>query len=510
MHIIKSSINHAAYTILLSIVCSAVQVLAQIPVRMGPAPAVEINKAFVAVQADLNSFDAHKKYIYAKGMGNPALLAQYEAWMKKYPDNVNIPLAAGTVFHNAEMPQAKVFLLKAAAMDTTNAEVWSMLSADADRWGQDNLGIEYIRKAVLADPSNAGYAYGYLTSFENGDPDTYKKEVFDFVKRFPENELGAQAVYRLGERSTTLDNKILYLEELRKLYPPQKFSKTTVRLRGLADAYMQTDPDKALQLIKEIGNDSDWTIRKEVAESLIEINKLEQDQNYSAASIKLDQVKLPGFNYINDFIALKKASLQEKMGDGIGAYDSLSVKFAKLPTDALYGALESYGQKLGRDKEQVVKDIDSIRSSTSTAAYPFELGLYTSSGKLNLNSLKGKVILLTFWFPGCGPCREEFPHFQTVVNSFKGDSLVYLGINVTPSQDGYVLPFIKNTKYSFIPLRGSSSFASQNYGVYGEPENFLIDKDGKIIFKDFRIDNTNRRTLELMISSLLKKESAKQ
>jgi len=152
-----------------------------------------------------------------------------------------------------------------------------------------------------------------------------------------------------------------------------------------------------------------------------------------------------------------------------------------------------------------VKDIETIRNSTAIPAYPFELGLYTSDGKLGLEGLKGKVVLLTFWFPGCGPCREEFPHFQAVIDKFKGNDVVYVGINVFPEQDPYVIPLMENAKYSFIPLRGTSAFAAKYFGVDGEPENFLIDKDGKIIFKHFRINNTNHRTLELMISSLLQK-----
>ncbi len=500
----------ARFAILLVIICTGVQVLAQTPNRLGPGSDEEIKKALIVVEANLDDLKAHRKYMYEMGYSNPALLAQYEVWMKKFPRNVNIPLAIGTNYHNAEMPQAKDFLLKAAAMDPNNAKVWAMLSADAARWGQDDLSIDYIRKAGLVDPSNAKYEYGYVRSFMNGDPDTYKKKVFDFVQRFPADELGATAIYWLGERSTNLNDKIHYLELLRELYPPQKFKWSASGMVGLADAYLQTDPEKALVLINELDWEGDWKIRKQVAESLINIDQLEQNQNYKDAIGKLNQIQLPRFNYINDFIALKKASLQEKTGDVKGAYDSLSVKFAKLPTDALYGALETFGKKIGKNKEQVVRDIEVIRNTKAVAAYPFELGLYTSDGKLKLDALKGKVILLTFWFPGCAPCKEEFPHFQTVVDSFKGDSLVYLGINVFPSQDGYVLPFIKNNKYSFIPLRGNSSFAEKNYGVYGEPENFLIDKDGKIIFKDFRIDNSNHRTLELMISSLLEKGPPKQ
>jgi thiol-disulfide isomerase/thioredoxin len=501
----KNNLKYRAYTILLLITCTAGQVLAQMPVRTGPASADEIKKARAALDTNMNNVGAHKVYIYAMGISNPLVIEQYRAWMKKYPDNVNIPLAIGTVYYNAEMPQAKEFLLKVVAMEPQNAKVWFMLSEDAYRWGQKDLLAEYIRKATLSDPSNADYACVYLMSFKDGDPINYKQKVFDFVKRFPTSERGAQALYWLGADATNLNDRINYFETLRKLYPPQKFSWSASGMIHLADDYLQTDPEKALALINEMSEEKDWVLRKQVIESLIQVNKLEQDQNYKDAFIKLDQVKLPKFNFIKDFIALKKISLLGKIGDVNVVYDSLAVKFAKLPTDQLYTELELYGKKIGKDRQQVVKDIETIRNSTAVPAYPFELRLYTSNGTLNLNDLKGKVVLLTFWFPGCGPCRAEFPHFQAVINKFKGENVVYVGINVFPEQDPYVVPLMENTKYSFIPLRSSRVFSAKYYGVQGEPENFLIDKDGKIIFRGFRIDNTNHRTLELMISSLLQK-----
>jgi thiol-disulfide isomerase/thioredoxin len=502
---IKNSLKYTIYIILLLIVCFAGQVLAQMPVRTGPASPDEIKKAQAAVVANPDSLSVYKTYVYAMGLNNPLLVTQYKIWMEKNPENVNIPLAFGTVYYNAEMPQAKEYLLKAAAIKPKNAEVWSMLSIDAKRWGQNDLSTEYMRKATLADPSSADYACYYLMCFLDGDPNVYKQKVFDFLKRFPTNEHGAMALFWLGERAENLNDKINYFEKLRKLYPPQKFKWSSDGMRGLADAYLQTDPEKALALINSVGEENDWKLRKQVAESLIQINRLEQNQNYKDAIIQLDQVKLPRFNYINDFIALKKSSLQEKAGEAKVAYDSLAIKLAKLPTDQLYTALELYGEKIGKDKDQVVKDIETIRNRTAVPAYPFELGLYTSNSKLNLKDLKGKVVLLTFWFPGCSPCRDEFPHFQAVIDKFKDENVVYVGINVFPEQDPYVIPFMENNKYSFIPLRGSREFAGKYYGVDGEPENFLIDKDGKIIFRSFRIGNTNHRTLELMISSLLQK-----
>jgi len=499
----------AVYTILMLIGCSSVQVWAQKPIRMGPAPEEEIKKARTALDPDMNNIKAHKTYIYAMGLINPLLVDQYKGWMKAYPENVNIPLTIGTVFYNAEMPEAKDFLLRAAEMDPQNAKVWLMLSEDANRRGENDLSTEYIRKAALSDSSNVSYQMGYLMSFLNSHPDDYEQKVFDFVKRFPEKEQGAQALYWLALRTRDLNARINYLETLRKLYSPQQFNWSSSGMAALADIYLQTDLEKARLLMNEMEEKGDWKIRKQVAESLMRMKKMEQDQNYKGALTELDHVKLPRHHYMNNFMILKKSALLKKSGDVKAAYDSLVMAFATLPTDELYTALERYGSETGKNKAQVDKDIETIRNSTAVPAYPFDLGLYTSNGKLHLNSLKGKVVLLTFWFPGCGPCKAEFPHFEAVIEKFKGQNVVYVGINVFPEQDPYVIPFMENNKYSFIPLRGTPEFADKYYGVKSEPENFLIDQAGKIVFKNFRTDNTNHRTLELMIASLLQKGDTK-
>ncbi len=499
----KNKLKHFIYTPLLIIALYRGPATAQRLVRIGPAPAEQIAKARAAVILNMESIGAHKNYVYALNLDNPLLIPQYKAWMKKYPQNINIPLTIGTIYYNAEMSEAKEFLLQAAKIDPNNAQIWFMLAGDAFNRAQTDLSNEYIKKATLLDPSNADYASRYLFSFRNGNQEEYKQKVFDFVKSFPTDESGAEALYWLGEDATDINEKINYLEKLRELYPPKEFNWSSSGMIGLADAYLQTDPEKALVLINSMGGDKDWQMRKKVAESLIQAGKLEQMKNYNEALTVLNQVILPRFNYIDDFIALKKASLQEKAGDIKIAYDNLAKKFANLPTDEVYAALELYGKEIGKDKEQITTDIKTIRNSKSVAAYPFNLGLYSSKDSLNLNNLKGKVVLLTFWFPGCGPCRAEFPHFQAVISKFKSGDVAYVGINVAPEQDPYVAPLIKNAGYSFVPLRGSHEFARKNYAVQGEPENFLIDKEGKIIFKNFRIDQKNHRTLELMITSLL-------
>ncbi|HUW92662.1 MAG TPA: TlpA disulfide reductase family protein, partial [Bacteroidales bacterium] len=148
------------------------------------------------------------------------------------------------------------------------------------------------------------------------------------------------------------------------------------------------------------------------------------------------------------------------------------------------------------------EDVHANRYATVVPATPFSLLAYITHDTISLDEFKGKVILLTYWFPGCGPCRGEFPNFENVIRKFKGKDVVYLAINIAPEQDEYVVPFVRSSGYSFIPLKDEPEKRG-NLTARGAPTNYLLDRDGNIIFKNFRTDDRNERTLELMIQSLL-------
>ena len=123
-------------------------------------------------------------------------------------------------------------------------------------------------------------------------------------------------------------------------------------------------------------------------------------------------------------------------------------------------------------------------------------------GKTSLADFKGKIVLLTYWFPGCGPCRGEFPYFENVIKKFSKDKVSYIGINIVKEQDEYVVPFMKASTYSFTPLKGEND-KQGNLVAVGAPTNYLLDQDGRIMYKNFRVDGSNEEMLELMISELM-------
>ena len=166
--------------------------------------------------------------------------------------------------------------------------------------------------------------------------------------------------------------------------------------------------------------------------------------------------------------------------------------------------LADYGSKLGKSTTLGKSDIQAKLDEEAVPATGFDLKQYLNPGTINLEDLKGKVVLLTYWFPGCGPCRGEFPHFENVLEKYDREEVVYLGINIAPEQDDYVIPFMEGTGYTFIPLHEEDGRNKGNLdNGRAAPVNFLINRKGEMVFSRFMINANNERTLERMIEVLL-------
>jgi thiol-disulfide isomerase/thioredoxin len=429
---------------------------------------------------------------------------QYEQWLRTFSQNATVHYAIGTAYYENESPKATEFLKRTVALDKTNAEAYLKLAIDAERWGNQEQAMEYMRLASLADSSNPSYAFYYAMYFDDKDMVRFTNLIYALADRFPAHERGAQGFYWLGYNVKDQQKKIQVLEELRKRYDPTKFNWSASGMSLLYNAYLNNVlNEKARDLAADMSPRSGWQEKVDLANGLTAITSLMQSGKYELAYDSIVRLKKLRSSAQLSRIPILEASLADKSGQTLSGYQSLVALQAKAPTDEIGEAVNVYGRKIGKTVAQISADIQEIRKKNSKPAYPFDLGMYTSSTNAKLSDFKGKAVLITFWFPGCGPCRAEFPHFENVVRKFKDADFEYLGINVFPTQDDYVLPFLKGTRYSFTPLRATSDWAKDNYGVRGQPTNFLLDKEGNIVYANFRTDQDNERTLELMIRSLL-------
>ncbi|GIX07774.1 MAG: hypothetical protein KatS3mg115_2177 [Candidatus Poribacteria bacterium] len=68
-----------------------------------------------------------------------------------------------------------------------------------------------------------------------------------------------------------------------------------------------------------------------------------------------------------------------------------------------------------------------------------------------LEERRGKVVVLNFWATWCGPCKEEMPHFQRLVERYgdQGVTVVAVSFDDPATLESHVIPFIQQTGYPF-------------------------------------------------------------
>lgn len=316
-------------------------------------------------------------------------------------------------------------------------------------------------------------------------------------------------------------HRIQSLEQLRTQFPPEKSERSHIPMRTLFELYVRTDPQKAVKLAQQMqatGAAKSWRGRVELAEALIEVNqKLHAGRAREALALvsrltpdKYYMWPTPGqLGFENGaLIDRVRARVMAEVGQAQTAFRTLLQLEAKAPEDETEAELQEIGKLLHKGPARVEADVKATLYAGAKPAPPFDLQEYSSNEGVSLAKLRGKVVLLTFWFPSCEACAEEFPHFESVMRRLrqKGEDVAYIGINVVREQDSYVLRVIEKKRYSFIALKGTEAVqgAKSGYAVRVEPTNFVIDRSGKIVYRDFGSDDPEGESLlQRMIESVL-------
>ncbi len=110
-------------------------------------------------------------------------------------------------------------------------------------------------------------------------------------------------------------------------------------------------------------------------------------------------------------------------------------------------------------------------------AAPFSLVLF-DGGRLSLESLKGRVAVLNFWASWCYPaCYEEAPLLERSSRVYRDREVVVIGIDIQ-DQDDQARQFVRDFGLTFPTGPDPGGKVSIDYGVYGVPETFFIDRRG--------------------------------
>lgn len=110
-----------------------------------------------------------------------------------------------------------------------------------------------------------------------------------------------------------------------------------------------------------------------------------------------------------------------------------------------------------------------------------DFSVRTLDGKtIRLADLRGKVVVLSFWFIGCPACRAIRPQLNQFKTRFADrEDVVFLAMTADP--ESAVENYLKKERFDFIQAtdakRAMESFVFRTF-----PKNIVLDRKGKIVY----------------------------
>ena len=169
------------------------------------------------------------------------------------------------------------------------------------------------------------------------------------------------------------------------------------------------------------------------------------------------------------------------------SWKKLLIPLSALPIVALLG----YG---------LTRDPNKIESPLPGRA-AFDFASETLQGDtLGLADLSGKVVVLNFWASWCVACIEEHRYFIEAERYYADQDFQMLGIVYQDTPEN-ARQWMRRRGGDWPSLIDPNARIAIDYGVYGVPETYFIDREGRIAYK--QIGPVSRTLLKQMVDSLL-------
>jgi cytochrome c biogenesis protein CcmG/thiol:disulfide interchange protein DsbE len=99
---------------------------------------------------------------------------------------------------------------------------------------------------------------------------------------------------------------------------------------------------------------------------------------------------------------------------------------------------------------------------------------------VSLEAHRGRIVVVNFWASWCIPaCYDEAPVLERNWRAYRDRGVAVIGVDIQDTEEA-ARKFIDTFSLTFPNVRDAAGRVSVDYGVYGVPETFFIDRAGRI------------------------------
>jgi|SRR5688572_519371 len=151
-----------------------------------------------------------------------------------------------------------------------------------------------------------------------------------------------------------------------------------------------------------------------------------------------------------------------------------------------------------------LKELIEIAKKTGIGRIAMDFTQNDTLGKpITLSSFRGKYLLIDFWASWCGPCRVENPNVVRAFHKYKDKGFDILGVSLDRSWEKEKwIKAIHDDRLTWTQvsdLKFWNNEVAKQFGIKAIPQNLLLDPEGKIIAKNLRGDELDKRLEEFII-----------